>query len=444
MTFRKKGSLAIILSYFLILLQVAIPLITSSSLSFSSTLETDIQKQREMALPISDREFLMGMNPHPRQFGNESLSEEEQQEYIDEAFELGKSSMELYPRWPSIKWYQLQTKMPSDHFQLYKEAFGWLPMVYVKTVEYYLVEDPPGNYSWHIKPLLSSNQPEGLKFNDSQFIEDVSAELIEFCSMDPGPEVVFLGNEINQIFELEGEQAFLEYAEGMNQIAQNVRQAEQVNEQLKLGVVLSHTQMLVNITNWEPWSEDRLWMIECFSGEEDMDIIGLNSYPFKSNYSDPEDIPAEYYTQIEQYTNKPIWFTEIAWPSGADYNSSEEEQAAFLTHFVDITKNMNLEALCWISMHDFSESTSYEDHVLSWGLRDVNSNPKQAWAVWMDLFGLNVTGPMQSYLPTTSSATSPSSMATIFFILFFGVMPSLVCVTTGILIVRKKRRKRNK
>ncbi|MBD3191642.1 MAG: hypothetical protein GF308_13425 [Candidatus Heimdallarchaeota archaeon] len=441
MFFRKKRLLVIILINFIIF-QVAIPFIANSSLSLSPNLETDNQKHMNNPQSISEREFLMGMNPHPRQFGNESLSEEEQQEYMDEAFNLGKSSMELYPRWPSIKWYELKTKMPSEHFQLYKEAFGWLPMIYVKTVEYYLAEDPPGNYSWHIKPLLSSNQPEGLKFNDSQFIEDVSAELTEFCTMDPGPEVVFLGNEINQIYEIEGEQTFFEYADGMKQIAQNVRMAEQVSEQLKLGVVLSHTQMLVNITSWEPWSKDRLWMIECFNGENGLDIIGLNSYPFKSNYANPEDIPAEYYTQIEQYTTNPIWFTEIAWPSGADYNSSEEEQATFLTHFIEITKNMNLEALCWISMHDFSDSTMYEDHVLSWGLRDVNSNPKQAWNVWQDLFALNVTGPMQSYLPIPGSTASPSSMATVFFILFFGVTPSLICATTVILVIRKKRRKK--
>ncbi|MEA2071679.1 MAG: glycosyl hydrolase [Asgard group archaeon] len=440
MQIRKKWLYTILIIVIIILVQIINPFADQFSL-FQANYSAGKKPLYDIN-ELAERPFLMGMNPHPRQFGKENLTQEEINENINEAYELGKTSMELYPRWPDINWYEASSKMPADHFQLYKTQFGWLPMVYIKTVDYYLSEGV-----WHTKPLLSPTQSPDLKFNDSEFIQDVSDELIAFCSQEPGPDVVFLGNEINQIYELEDNQTFMEYTESMKQITQNIRAAPTVSEKVKIGIVLSYTQMLVNISNWEPWEEDRLWMLEKFSGANGVDIFGINSYPFKNNFNNPEDIPADYYTQIEDYTDKPIWFTEISWPSGAEMNSTEEEQSKFLTHFVDITSTMTIEAICWISMHDFVNSSQYSGHQLSWELRDKDSNPKEVWSDWMALIALEVTGPMEAYLPTAttpppSSNNTTNPLAMKFGMVFMGGIASLICVTVSIMMRSKRRKKR--
>lgn len=65
------------------------------------------------------------------------------------------------------------------------------------------------------------------------------------------------------------------------------------------------------------------------------------------------DIPINYYSQIKEYTNKRIAFTEIGWPSKV----SEDEQLNFIVRFLNLTKSMNIEFIQWIYLHDLSPPT---------------------------------------------------------------------------------------
>ncbi|GAB4306008.1 MAG: hypothetical protein Kow0069_02320 [Promethearchaeota archaeon] len=81
-------------------------------------------------------------------------------------------------------------------------------------------------------PLGRGRVGAGVKFNDSEFVDAVDQRLAEFCAMDPGPRVLFLGNGVNQIYELEGEQAFREFLDGMNRVAGEVKSSPGVPENL--------------------------------------------------------------------------------------------------------------------------------------------------------------------------------------------------------------------
>ncbi|MCL5094049.1 MAG: glycosyl hydrolase 53 family protein [Patescibacteria group bacterium] len=84
------------------------------------------------------------------------------------------------------------------------------------------------------------------------------------------------------------------------------------------------------------------------------DIIAFTTYP-SLIYKDPAEIPADYYLEIKNHTQKPIAFTEVGWPSGADilgWESSEEEQASFIQRFFELTKDLKPELAIWAFMYD--------------------------------------------------------------------------------------------
>lgn len=131
------------------------------------------------------------------------------------------------------------------------------------------------------------------------------------------------------------------------------------------------------------------------------DIIGFTTYPM-FDYTDPDDIPANYYSQIQNFTNKPIVFTEFGWLSKTKfppaikqleeqgYAGSENEQAAFLLKFIELTKDVDLEFANWIAMHDIRdweslpEETAVDDKMIfdSIGLKYFDSREKKIWNIF--------------------------------------------------------------
>ncbi|MHA1231178.1 MAG: glycosyl hydrolase [Candidatus Helarchaeota archaeon] len=392
-----------------------------------------ILKSSSYDVVLKSRRFLMGMNPYPRNFNNGSVSGEEFERNLEDAYELGKSVIELYPRWPAINWTTASSDMPVSQFEYYKNVLKWQPMVYIKIGEYFL---NTSESAWHIRPLLKEGMDPNLKFNDSEFINQVSDALISFCKLTPGPEILWLGNEINQIYELENNQTLLEYLDGINKVAQKIKMDPNIPKSLVIGATISLTQLIINISDWTPWTQNRLWILKQYNKCKYLDMVGINSYPFKI-YKNPEDIPITYYQNLTNYISKPIWFTEIGWPSGSDYNSSKDEQARFLSYFINITSNMDIRAICWISMHDFATSVGFENYTLSWGLRDSESNPKNIWDLWNKIKQLEVVGPMKEYL--IEEQTPSITMAQIFLIILIITGISVVISITIILIKKKHK-----
>lgn len=196
------------------------------------------------------------------------------------------------------------------------------------------------------------------------------------------------------------------------------------------------TQMVVNISDWTRWPSDRLWLVDLFDAAPNLDVLGLNTYPFKV-YDDPDDVPASHYLNVTKHTEKPLIFTEVGWPSGAEYFSSEHEQPEFLSRFLNVTASMNVLGVCWISMHDFAVAGPYEDHVLSWGLRDVDSNPKEAWYLWMNMKALPVVGAARYLVPALSGGGGgePGFTMAHLFLVSFAVLGA-----AAVVVVAKKKR----
>jgi len=111
------------------------------------------------------------------------------------------------------------------------------------------------------------------------------------------------------------------------------------------------------------------------------DIIAFTTYPGLI-YKNPSEIPTNYYTEIKSHTEKPVAFTEIGWHSSNNiqgWESSESEQAEFITAFFSLTKDLNKEFSIWSFMYDQTVIEPFN----SMGLITKDGKFKQAWNVWL-------------------------------------------------------------
>lgn len=113
------------------------------------------------------------------------------------------------------------------------------------------------------------------------------------------------------------------------------------------------------------------------------DLTVFTTYPCLI-YKDPVEIPAGYYTEISSRTAKAVGFTEIGWYSGADipsWESSETEQASFITAFFDLSAGLNKELALWSFMYDPAAAAPFD----SMGLRRSSDGAaKLAWPAWIN------------------------------------------------------------
>jgi len=113
-----------------------------------------------------------------------------------------------------------------------------------------------------------------------------------------------------------------------------------------------------------------------------LDLIAFTTYPGLI-YKSPSGIPADYYAEIKTHTAKPVAFTEIGWHSAASpkgWESSDLEQAEFVSRFFNLTQDLNMELVIWSFMYDQDTSEPFN----SMGLRRrSDGTAKPAWEEWL-------------------------------------------------------------
>lgn len=110
------------------------------------------------------------------------------------------------------------------------------------------------------------------------------------------------------------------------------------------------------------------------------DLIVFTTYPGLI-YKEPAEIPEKYYTEISSYTNKTIAFTEIGWHSASSpvgWESSEEEQAQFISRFFELNKELQPELMIWSFLYDQNTIEPFN----SMGLFGREGKEKKGWKEW--------------------------------------------------------------
>jgi hypothetical protein len=111
------------------------------------------------------------------------------------------------------------------------------------------------------------------------------------------------------------------------------------------------------------------------------DLIGFTTYP-SLVFHDPVEIPADYYSTVRGRVSKRIAWTEIGWHSAAEptgWESSETEQAAYVSRFLDMVTAGDCRFMIWSFLYDPQAAAPFN----SMGLfRRTDGQPKPAWEVW--------------------------------------------------------------
>ncbi len=113
---------------------------------------------------------------------------------------------------------------------------------------------------------------------------------------------------------------------------------------------------------------------------EHLDFAAFTTYP-SLIYSDPSDLPFDYYTDISSHTNISVAFTETGWHASASpkgWESSEDEQARFVQRFFELTRPLNPAMSVWSFLYDQNAPEPFR----SMGLLRADGNPRAALAVW--------------------------------------------------------------
>ena len=116
-------------------------------------------------------------------------------------------------------------------------------------------------------------------------------------------------------------------------------------------------------------------------GKFNADLVAFTTYP-DLVFKNPADVPADYYTSIAQHVDKPVIFTEIGWhaaASPAGWESSDAEQAAFLTRFLGLVAPLKCPMLIWSFMYDPKAIEPFN----SMGLYSSDGTARPAAALWL-------------------------------------------------------------
>ncbi len=156
-------------------------------------------------------------------------------------------------------------------------------------------------------------------YDDPETIRRYKRALDYVLAQIPNLEVITLaiGNEIDGV--LHSKQDWAQYTRFFNQVANYARQKR---AGMKIGVKGMFFGMTTEYKN-------RFRILN-----EAADVVMVTYYPLKADFTmqKPEVVYRDFDTIASVYPDKPIYFMEIGYPSGAGNLSSEEQQAAFIKH----------------------------------------------------------------------------------------------------------------
>jgi hypothetical protein len=303
------------------------------------------------------RSFYLGIVPNPKTIPETTFED------MASAYEEAGNLAEIAMVWTNTNIGQTE-KLKKNKLIKALKVYGLKPIL---TLNFATIKRIPGkglqyviDSPENIEPSLSNPEFKALWVNEARSLAK------EFK-----PDYISLGNEINDYFyhKPDDVEPYLTlYDEAYSAI-------KEASPSSKVFVVFSYTHLIDN-GQWD--------LIKKFNNR--VDLIGLTTYPWK-HFKKPEHIPDDYYSRILSYTNKPIAFTEIGWPSAG--GGSEDEQATFLKIFLDRIKGMNIETVNWLFLHEQNINgilaTMTKPELGTVALKRADGTRKKIYDEWLSL-----------------------------------------------------------
>jgi hypothetical protein len=307
---------------------------------------------------LEGRSFLLGMVPSPKTIPDSTFED------LGNAYQEVAEIADVVMIWGNPGGIGLYDRLLQSQVVTAVRVYDLQPVL---TLNFHTIKEIPGQGLG-----LVIDAPEGInpEVSDPVFRERWIAEA-KMIAQEFEPEYFSLGNEINDyfLFHPEDVDVYLSLFDSA------YREIKEVSPDTKVFVVFSYNHLIDN-HQWE--------LLEIFSTH--VDLIGLTTYPWQ-HYASPEEIDMAYYSQLNDHLDRPIAFTEIGWPS----TSSEQDQAAFLTRFVELIAENEVEMVNWLFLHEMDVTEGigrsiFSPETGSIGLKSADGRKKLVYKVWVDLY----------------------------------------------------------
>jgi hypothetical protein len=122
--------------------------------------------------------------------------------------------------------------------------------------------------------------------------------------------------------------------------------------------------------------------------------LGLSSYPYLSGFTEPEQVPLDYYTRLVEGRTIPVMVTEGGWTSGSlgPIASTPDKQRRYIARQAQLLDAVRAIAVFQLTFTDLDLSSypappgSILPLFAQLGLVDVNLTPKPALSAWDEVF----------------------------------------------------------
>jgi hypothetical protein len=219
---------------------------------------------------------------------------------------------------------------------------------------------------------------EGSGFSDP----DIRAAVIsyaQYVALNYEPDYLALGVEMNMYYQYNPEDfdAFVSlYFEAYDAV-----------KELSPDTLVFPTFQMEELQSLLPASEGHppQWhLLQRF--EPKLDLVAISTYPSFA-FDTPDDIPDDYYRQLETYTDRPIAIAEMGYSSGpcrqGINDGTEEEQKDFLAHILLQGESMEMPFVVWFAGWDpvFASEPPLDlfQHI---GLLRSDGSEKPSWELW--------------------------------------------------------------
>jgi len=316
--------------------------------------ETEKQeKHSPYSLPLTERDFYIGMVPTPK--SDPEITFEDITAAYEEVGKLGEVTMV----WGSPGGIGLYKRLKQNRVVTAVRVYGLKPVL---TLNFHTIKQVLGE---GLKPVVDT--PEGIVTEASNpefrilWVDEAKKIAEEFQ-----PEYLSMGNEINDYFYFNPDD-LEEYLTLFDEAYSAIKQA---SPNTQVMVVFSYTHLIDN-NQWH--------LLNRF---DKADIIGLTTYPWKHS-NKPKEIDRDYYSRLNQYIKKSVAFTEIGWAG------DETEQAEFLVRFLELTKDINMEMVNWLFLHEIElegiGKSVFSPESTTIALKQADGTRKEIYDVWLDL-----------------------------------------------------------
>ena len=206
------------------------------------------------------------------------------------------------------------------------------------------------------------------------------------------PDHVGLALETNLIRDAASSSIYNGVKTAANSAAQAIR-AHNANVPLSISVQVDHAWGKLGGGSYTGIAQD-------FTDFPFIQELGLSSYPY-FGFTNPTDIPLNYYSRLVEGKNIPVFVTEGGWSSASvpgSFTSSPELQKAYIEHHAHLLNETRAEAVFQLLFTDIDVTSVPDDvpdninYFLYLGLVDINFSIKPALQAWDKVFSYRYTG----------------------------------------------------